>query len=373
VPKTVRIDALSSTFRALRGLTVPRPVRHVIRIVLVALLVEYLLVPQLAGTRHSWHLLVAASASWLAVAVLLEVASLAVYAALTHQLIPQAVRPSYWRVVRIDLSTLAVSHLVPAGSAVGAGLGYRLLTDAGVPGVEAVSVKGTQAVGSALVLNVLLWCSLVASILLDGFSPVYGPVAAVGLVLLTAAAAVLLTLRTRETQVARFLGRWLGRLPLLTPSGVSAGVVSAAAYLREFTGDRRRLVTTSALAAANWLLDAGALWACVRAFGHTLLPAALFVPYGIANVLAVLPFTPAGLGVVEAFLIPALVGFTVPRGIAILGVLAWRGLSFLLPIPVGLVAYLNLPTAGARHPAPGPVVAGGRRRTGTTLVDSSDA
>lgn len=320
----------------------------------MALLVEYLLVPQLAGTRHSWHLLLGASLSWLVVALVLEAASLAAYGALTYHLIPADGRPSYSRVLHIDLSTLAVSHLVPAGSAVGAGLGYQLLTDAGVPGVEAVSAKGTQAVGSALVLNVLLWCSLVASIVLHGFSPVYGPVALAGLVLMTVAAAVLVTLRTREPQMARFLGRWLGRLPRLSPETVSAGVVSAAAYMREFTGDRRRLVVTSALAAANWLLDAGALWACVRAFGHTLGPDGLLVPYGIANVLAALPFTPAGLGIVEAFLIPALVGFTVPRGIAILGVLAWRSMSYLLPIPIGLAAYLHLPTTTpARAATPG--------------------
>ena len=59
-------------------------------------------------------------------------------------------------------------------------------------------------------------------------------------------------------------------------------------------------------------------------------------------VLAALPVTPAGVGVVEAFLIPSLVGFGVPRGSAILGVLAWRALSFLAPIPIGLAAYLSL-------------------------------
>ena len=165
---------------------------------------------------------------------------------------------------------------------------------------------------------------------------------------MSVAATLAVMLRRREQQVASLLGRHLGRLPLLTPQMVSAAVTSAAHYLRDFTADRRRLVTTGVLAAGNWLLDAAALWACVRAFGHTLGPVGLLVPYGIANVLAALPVTPAGLGVVEAFLIPALVGFSVPRGIAILGVLAWRALNFLAPIPIGLAAYLSLP-AGARH------------------------
>jgi uncharacterized membrane protein YbhN (UPF0104 family) len=46
--------------------------------------------------------------------------------------------------------------------------------------------------------------------------------------------------------------------------------------------------------------------------------------------------------VVEASLIPSLVAFSAPRGIAILGVLAWRAISFLLPIPIGGLSYLLL-------------------------------
>jgi uncharacterized protein (TIRG00374 family) len=325
---------------------------RLLRLLGVALAVEYLLVPQLAGTRDSWHLLIDVDNVWLMAAAALEASSLLVYAAITRRLLPAAGRPSYGRLLRIDLSTLAVSHVVPAGSAVGAGLGYQLLTDAGVSGVDAVSAKATQAVGSALVLNLVLWLALAVSIGLHGFSPVYGPVALTGLLLLSVAAVAAIALRTREQQVARVLGRLLGRLPLLSEDTVSAAVTSAAHYLRDFTADRRRLAWTGVLAAANWLLDAAALWACVRAFGHTLGPDGLLVPYGIANVLAALPLTPGGLGIVEAFVIPALVGFSVPRGVAILGVLAWRALNFLVPIPVGLAAYLTLPPSSRDQRTP---------------------
>jgi uncharacterized membrane protein YbhN (UPF0104 family) len=59
----------------------------------------------------------------------------------------------------------------------------------------------------------------------------------------------------------------------------------------------------------------------------------------------------------EGFLIPTLVGFAVPRGIAIVGVLAWRALNFLLPIPLGAIAYLTLP-AYPRGQLPEPAVDG---------------
>src|SRR5947209_15995979 len=107
-------------------------------------------------------------------------------------------------------------------------------------------------------------------------------------------------LTRHERAIANRLARMLGRLPLLTDDGVSAAVIGAATYLRHLRADHVLLGRVAVMAAVNWLLDAGALWACVRAFGHTLGPIGLLVPYGIANVLAALPITPAGLGIVEA-------------------------------------------------------------------------
>lgn len=330
---------------------IPRPVTQLVRVLAVALVVEYLLVPQIAGFHENLHLLARANYAWLGAGLLLEIASLLVYGWLTLAVLPPAGRPGFWRVLRIDLSTLAVSHVVPAGSAVGLGLGYQLLTDAEVPSGDAVLAKAIQAVGSAVVLNAILWAALVVSIPVHGFSPVYGPVAVVGVVLLTAAGVAVVVLTRHEQRFASGLAGVLGRLPLLTRDSVEGAVRTTAEYLRRFFADRRLLRRVALIAAANWLLDAGSLWACVRAFGHVLGIGPLLVPYGIANVLAALPVTPAGLGVVEAFLIPALVGFGTPRGVAILGVLAWRAFNFLMPIPVGLAAYLSLPSSHRASPA----------------------
>jgi hypothetical protein len=62
----------------------------------------------------------------------------------------------------------------------------------------------------------------------------------------------------------------------------------------------------------------------------------------LANVLAVIPLTPGGLGVVEATLTSILVGFGTARGVATLGVVAYRLINFWLPIPLGGAAYLSL-------------------------------
>jgi hypothetical protein len=88
-------------------------------------------------------------------------------------------------------------------------------------------------------------------------------------------------------------------------------------------------------------------------------PVELFVAYGVANVLAVLPVVPAGLGIIEATSVSLLVGFGVPAALATFGVLGWRLVNFWLPIPLGAAAYvsLRLPFGnvfpGRRRPSPG--------------------
>ena len=103
----------------------------------------------------------------------------------------------------------------------------------------------------------------------------------------------------------------------------------------------------SAWAAANWLLDATSLWVFLFAFGAHVSPIDLLVAYGLANILAVIPITPGGLGVVEFISISTLPGFGVAGGAATAGVLCWRLVNFWLPIPFGGIAYLSLWRGGA--------------------------
>jgi hypothetical protein len=71
-------------------------------------------------------------------------------------------------------------------------------------------------------------------------------------------------------------------------------------------------------------------------------PINVLVAYGLANILAVIPITPGGLGIIEGILIPALVGFGVPLDKAGVAVLGYRLVNFWLPIPVGGISYLTL-------------------------------
>ena len=93
-------------------------------------------------------------------------------------------------------------------------------------------------------------------------------------------------------------------------------------------------------AAGNWLLDYGALLAALAATGARPRASLVLLAYVVAALLGMVPITPGGLGFVEVGL---------PRhsdwrasGVAeaTLATLAYRLVSFWLPIPAGGVAYL---------------------------------
>jgi len=311
--------------------------------VLVALVVlEYLVLPQIAGARNSLHLLSSVSLVDLLAGVLLEAAAIAAYAKLTQAVLPFGARPGFSTVLRIDLATMAASHIVPGGSAAGAGLGYRLLTGVGVQGTDAGFALATQGLGSAIVLNVLLWLGLLVSIPRRGFNPLYGTAAIVGSLLIGGFAVAVLLLTRGEDRVATVVCRVADRIPMLDGEGVSSVLHRVAERLRVLGADRGLLLKATLWASANWMLDAASLWVFVAAFGYRANIDGLVVAFGLANVLAAIPLTPGGLGVVEAVLTSALVGFGAPRGAAVLGVVVYRLVNFWLPIPIGGLSYLSL-------------------------------
>jgi len=334
-------------------------------LLILGVVIEFIVLPQLAGARRSWHLITDVRPWFLILGVLLEFASLACYAELTRSLLPPAERPRRWTIQRIDMSTLAVSHLVPGGGAAGTAVAFQLFNGAGVPAQAAGFAVATQGIGSAVVLNVFLWLALVISIPVHGFDRLYVTAALLGALLLAGCAVGVLLLTRREAGAARFLRTLARRLPFVKEDVVHRAVHDASARLRNLASDRPLLARTLGWAAANWTLDAASLWVFLYAFGFRAGPIELVVAYGLANVLAAIPVTPGGLGIVEGVLVPTLVGFGASRGIAILGVVAWRLVNFWVPIPLGTACYVSL-RAGAHASRRA------RREAVTGLVDAAE-
>jgi len=334
---------------------VRRRVKWGIYAVALALILEYLVLPQLTGARKSLYLLGRINVAYVVAGVVLEAGALASYSQLTHTVLRHE-GPRRSRLLRINLSSLAVSHIMPGGTAPGTAVAYRLLTQSGVSGADAGFALAMQGVGSALVLNTILWSALLVSIFLHGYNPLYAVAAGAGVVLMGLFAAVVVALTRGRNRSVEVVERLAARLPFVDPATVAAQVRRLAERLGQFLAERQLLARAVVWAAAFWLLDASSLFVFIAAFGKLVPPIDLLVAYGLAFVLAVIPVTPSGLGVIEGVLIPTLAGFGVPRSTAVLGVLAYRLVNFWLPIPVGGIAYLSLrfspPALATVDPAP---------------------
>ena len=314
---------------------------HGLVVFLGLLAIEYLVIPELVGASKNLHLLSKINLGWLVAGTVLEAASLLCYALLTRTLLPGA-RPAFNRLVRVVLATTAVDHVIPGGAAGGAGLGYQLLTSDGVEGADAGFALATASIGSAIVLNAMLWLSLLISIPLAGLHPIYVTIALASVLALLGASALVYTFtrgEERAVRIVRAVGRRIPRVGQDRHERLVHQIGDSVVHLgRNPTLLKRGLLW----AGLNWLLDAASLWSFVAAFGHLVNPVELFAAYGVANVLAVFPVVPGGLGVIEASAVTLLVSFGTAGDVATLAVLGWRLVNYWLPIPVGAAAYISL-------------------------------
>jgi uncharacterized protein (TIRG00374 family) len=321
---------------------IPRWLRLAFGVLVLGLVVWFLVIPQFGQAESALDAIVGVHVGLVLVGAALVGLAVVAQAELTRSVLPVAERPGLGAMLRIELATTAVSHTVPGGTAAGTALAYRLLTQAGTRGASAGFALGIRGIGSALVLNVMLWAALVISIPLEGFDGRYTTAAVLGALLLGLVGAISLSLLRVPQSTTRLLVRVLRRLPFVDEGRIPGVVGHLAGQLRDLVSDRRLAVRAIGWAAAYWACNAGALWVLLHAFGWTGDPVSVMVAFGLVNVLAALPVTPRGLGVLEAVLIPMLVGFGAGIHVATLGVISWRLLSFWAPIPLGTLSYVSL-------------------------------
>ncbi len=320
---------------------VPRGVRWGVAALVTAFVFEYLALPPLVGASKSLSLIGRVNVGMLLLGIAAEAGALVAYALLTTSVLPRS-GPGLFTLLRINMSTMAVSHVLPGGTAGGTGLGYRLLTQSGVRGTDAGFAIATQGIGSAVVLNGIFWTALVISIPFHPFNPLYAIAAVVGAFLLGAFAGLVLLLTKGQEHAALLVARLARKVPFLDEEQLVGLVRRIAARVHTLAEDRELLVRSIIWAGTNWLLDAASLWIFCAAFGKWFSPVDVLVAYGLANVLAAIPITPGGLGVVEGVLIPTLSGFGAAKQVVVLAVVTYRLFNFWLPIPTGGVAWASL-------------------------------
>jgi uncharacterized membrane protein YbhN (UPF0104 family) len=100
-------------------------------------------------------------------------------------------------------------------------------------------------------------------------------------------------------------------------------------------------------ALAWWAGDVAVLVVCLHAFGAAPAIAVVVVAYFVGMLANLLPL-PGGIGGVDGGMVGALVLFGVDPALAVVGVLAYRGFAFWLPIVPGVLAFFSLRRTVAR-------------------------
>ena len=341
---------LRSAWGRIRG---SRLLRWVAALLAVVLVIEYIVLPQLVGSGNVFTALLRLPPVLVLFALALQAASQASYSLLTRAVLLGDRRPGFFTLLRIDLCDLAVNNTVPGGGATAAAVRFRLLTRCGVQSQNALSAATIQVVGSNLVLAALFAAGLLAGHGGGAGGRYLSVAGAVVLVLLGLSLIALIVLDRHLDAAVRAVRAAARAVRVVKQDSAEQFVRTIAAEVHLFRTEPRRLGAAVLLAAMRYLLSAACLWLFVAAYGHVLNPGELLLAYSLANLAALAPLTPGGLGLVEGILVPMLTAFGAPGHVAVLGVLSWRIAQFWLPIPLGGLAYVSLRLGILRRTAAG--------------------
>ena len=318
-------------------------------LIIAVVAVEYLVLPKLVGASGDLSLLRSAEPTLLVLALVLEMSSLTCYSLLTRASLPDTGVPAFSTLMRIDLTGFGLSHVVPGGGATAAAVRIRLLVQAGVPPHTSIAGAAVQTAAEVVTVIGLFASGVVISFQRAADNPLYAAAGWVALVLLVAVVGGVTLLVTRPQATQAGVHDLAARLPLRLSTPVESSMAGLTERVGGLAHDKALLSRTLGWAVANWALDAAALWCCLRAYGFSAPVGPLLAVYGAVSLLALLPVTPAGLGVVEAVLIPAVAALGAATSVALLGVLTWRLVQFWLPVPVALASYVSLRLGVLRH------------------------
>jgi len=237
-----------------------------------------------------------------------------------------------------SLASNAISRVVPgAGGALGVGVSYRMWTEAGADPAPAASAMAATTVMSLATLFALPIVTLVFALVGAPTPPSLALVAlggAVAFALLFALGAGLL-----------FNDRFIDLIARIAASVARRVHRSLAASDVKGERDRLRLILGArwaralAVSIGIWLFDYLSLVAVLVALHTSPRPSAVLLAFTSAKILAMIPITPGGLGIVEVGLTGMLSLAGIPAAEALLTTLAYRIVSYWLSLPAGLIGW----------------------------------
>lgn len=307
----------------------------------------YFLLPKLAGFGDAVSTVGTANPFWVGVAIVCGVLSFVAYIALFRSVVgghdfPITIREAY----EINMAGFAATLLFSAGGAGGVALTYWALRQGGM-GRRGVATRMVAFIAlhyifyplAIIVFGILLRTGVLSGSTAEGLTIV--PAGVAGLVMLVGLAVALvpsdIERRLRRLSGSRRLGRIIGALAAV-PATASEGIRLALRLLA--TPGKAGLAFVGSV--GFWAANIGILWASFAALDVSVTFGVVVLGFFIGLTANLIPFVPAGVGAVDAGMIGTFVLFGLPEAGVFAAVLIYRLIAFWLPIPFGVVAFVQL-------------------------------
>ena len=321
----------------------PKRLAQTAAFVLLLVVGIYFLLPKILEDQDASARLDDANWAWVAVAVGFALTMFGAYVALFRGVVGREVRLRWKDSYDITMAGLAATRLFSAGGAGGIVLTYWALIKAGMP---RKTTAARMVAFLVLVYAVYMITLVVNGILLS--TGVFNAPAPPGLTIVPAAFAggviivfLLMALvpgdlerRFSHASQESFSGRMARRLATV-PATVAVGTREAIAFARD--PSRGGLAVIGAI--GFWAAQIGILWASFKAFGVDVALAVVVQGFFVGMFANLIPL-PGGVGGVDAGMLGAFTLFDVSHIFP--AILLYRILAFWLPIPPGVVAFMQL-------------------------------
>ncbi|MEA2477754.1 MAG: putative heme transporter, partial [Actinomycetota bacterium] len=300
------------TEKSSKKATIVRWIRIVGTLATLALAAR-LVIPHIAEMRASAALL--AGSAWLALVGMFgcQLVSNLAYGELVHTVLRSADQSAPRHLVqRVMVAGTCVQRTVPWGSGVSLAVIVGALRRGGLDAPRATASVIASGMLSSFVLALFLPLTAVTAVLLGaGGGMVTGVMVVAAIVIATALVARIAS--KRPALLGAFiekLFRPASRGPLkkiIKPQAFAAMVVRAVSGVEMLMSDRRALAKAFFWALLNWAADLGVLIAVAVTLAPGISLPGLALAFVIGQLVAAVPITPGGVGIVEATVTAALV------------------------------------------------------------------
>jgi uncharacterized protein (TIRG00374 family) len=322
-------------------------------ILLLGIVAIYVVFPKVAGFEDSLAKMGDATWYWIVIAIGFNFAAFGAYVALFQGILGGAAgeqvnrRLDFRTSYQITMAGLAATRIFSAAGAGGLVVTYWALRKAGMERRRAACRMVAFLVLTYFfyLLALIVFGVLLRTGVLPGANPPGGTIvpasiAGVVLALLGLVALIPGDVERRLSGLSRS-HEWVSRAAARIakgPATLATGVRTAIAYVRH---PARGFMAIGG-AIGFWGANIGILWASFEAYGADVPFGVMVQGFFVGMAANLIPSPAGGVGSVDAGMIAAFVLFDIPTAEVFAAVLTYRVIAFWLPIPPGIVAYVQL-------------------------------